>query len=276
MKVKEIKHLMDLLGLLGPKKRFGQNFLLDESALADIVKAADLKNDDQVLEIGPGLGVLSMKLAPLVEKLLLVELDRDLAGFLRMQFAKQTSVMVCEEDALAFDWESNFTGSYKIVANIPYNITGQLFRKISLLEKKPERVVLLVQKEVAERLVAKPGDLSVLALVMQFLYNIKIVRKVSKMAFYPSPKVDSAVILLERRFDFEQQWQALGLENKEFFQLIKIAFSAKRKKLSNNLSNGYHQSQAWGKEVLFKAGLAENTRAEDLKMEDWLRIGAAM
>jgi 16S rRNA (adenine1518-N6/adenine1519-N6)-dimethyltransferase len=276
MKVKDIKTLMHLLNLAGPKKRFGQNFLLDESALSDIVKAADLKETDQVLEIGPGLGVLSMKLEPLVGKLVLAELDRDLAGFLRVQFASKENVMVCEDDALRLDWEQFFENDYKIVANIPYNITGLLFRKISLLAKKPERVVLLVQKEVAERLISKPGDMNVLALVMQFLYQIKIVRKVSRMGFYPAPKVDSAVILLERRFDYEDVWQKTGRENKDFFQLIKIAFSAKRKKLSNNLSNGYHQSQEWGKDLVMKAELAENTRAEDLKMEDWLRIGAEM
>jgi len=276
MKVKDIKTLMNLLNLDGPKKRFGQNFLLDESALNDIVKAADLKDDDQVLEIGPGLGVLTMKLEPLVEKLVLVELDRDLAGFLRMQFTNNEKVAVCEDDALKVDWEKFFDGKYKIVANIPYNITGLLFRKISLLLRKPERVVLLVQKEVAERLISKAGDMNVLALVMQFIYNIKIVRKVSRMGFYPAPKVDSSVILLERRFDYEQTWQALGRENTEFFQLVKIGFSAKRKKLSNNLSNGYHKSQEWGKEILIKAGLPENTRAEDLQMDDWLRIGACM
>ncbi|HPL93164.1 MAG TPA: 16S rRNA (adenine(1518)-N(6)/adenine(1519)-N(6))-dimethyltransferase RsmA [bacterium] len=276
MKVKDIKTLMHLLNLNGPKKRFGQNFLLDESALNDIVKAADLKKDDQVLEIGPGLGVLSMKLAPAVEKLVLVELDRDLAGFLRVQFANNEAVTVCEEDALQADWEKYFEGQYKIVANIPYNITGMLFRKISLLLKKPERVVLLVQKEVAERLISKSGDMNVLALVMQFLYKIKIVRKVSRMGFYPAPKVDSAVILLERRFDYEQQWQSYGLENKDFFQLVKIGFSAKRKKLSNNLANGYHKSADWAQKLMDKAELADNTRAEDVAMEDWLRMGAGM
>lgn len=276
MKVKDIKTLMHLLNLNGPKKRFGQNFLLDESVLNDIIKAADLKKTDQVLEIGPGLGVLSMKLAPLVEKLVLVELDRDLASFLRLQFANNDAVTVVEKDVLQVDWEKFFDGNYKIVANIPYNITGLLFRKISLLGRKPERVVLLVQKEVAERLLSKGGEMNVLALVIQFFYKIKIVRKVSRMGFYPAPKVDSAVILLERRFDFEQAWQSLGLENKEFFQLVKIAFSAKRKKLSNNLSSGYHKSQEWGKELLLKAKLPENTRAEDLSIEDWLRVGAGL
>lgn len=276
MKVKDIKTLMHLLNLNGPKKRFGQNFLLDESALNDIVKAADLKKDDQVLEIGPGLGVLSMKLAPEVEKLVLLELDRDLAGFLSVQFANNEAVTVCEEDALKADWEKYFDGQYKIVANIPYNITGMLFRKISLLLKKPERVVLLVQKEVAERLISKSGDMNVLALVMQFLYKIKIVRKVGRMGFYPAPKVDSAVILLERRFDYEQQWQSYGLENKDFFQLVKIGFSAKRKKLSNNLANGYHKSADWAQKLMDKAELVDNTRAEDVAMEDWLRMGAGM
>jgi len=276
MKVKEIKHLMDLLGLLGPKKRFGQNFLLDESALADIVKSADLQKTDQVLEIGPGLGVLSLKLVNLVDKLVLVELDRDLAGFLNGQFIDNDKVVLQQADALELDWEQFFAGPYKVVANIPYNITGLLFRKISLLNHKPERLVLLVQKEVAERLIAKPGDLSVLALIMQFFYKIKIARKVGRMAFYPAPKVDSAVILLERRFDYEEIWQKYKLDNQSFFQLIKIGFSAKRKKLSNNLASGYHQSVDWGKNLLLKAGLSENTRAEDLSMEDWLKIGAGM
>ena len=160
-------------------------------------------------------------------------------------------------------------GEYKIVANLPYNITSVFIRKFLTSENKPSEMVLMLQKEVAERICAKPGDMSLLALSVQFFAEPEIIAKVPKEDFYPSPRVDSAIIKLRIK---NEELRIKDIEEKEFFRIAKFGFSAKRKMLKNNLAGGLHITPAEAEKILVKAGFNPKARAEDLSVEDWRKI----
>lgn len=245
------------------KKSMGQNFLVDEDALAKIVEAADIQPSDTILEIGPGLGVLTQELSKLAGKVVAIEKDDKFVEALRIQF-KNSNVEIIHQDALEFDPVDIY--GYKVVANIPYNITSLIIRKFLEAKNTPSLVVLLVQKEVAERIVAKPGDMSVLAVSVQFYAEAEIIADVSKESFFPVPKVDSAVIRLEIRSVKPE------VSQREFFRLIKFGFAAKRKTLENNLAAGMHIKKDEAADIILEAGLDPRSRAEDLSIENWLAL----
>ncbi|PIR94237.1 ribosomal RNA small subunit methyltransferase A [Candidatus Falkowbacteria bacterium CG10_big_fil_rev_8_21_14_0_10_39_11] len=250
-----------------PKRSAGQNFLINPEPLHQIVKAAELTDQDDVLEIGPGLGVLTEELLPRVKRVVTVELDRSLIYVLKKQFKRAENLTIINNDVLKLPIEEivdNFEGEkYKIVANIPYNITSHFLRKFLEHDLRPTKMVLLVQKEVAERVVAEPGKMSLLALSVQLFAKPRIVTIVGAKSFFPAPKVDSAVL------DLEVTGPRFEVDQKRFFQLSKIGFSAKRKQLKNNLSAGLRISSDEIGQKLQELGLKETVRAQELSVENW-------
>lgn len=302
----EIKEMMEKYSI-APKKLFGQNFLISEGILDKIVKSANLSKEDIVLEVGPGLGALTFKLAPLAKQIIAVEKDRNLVKILteRLVEEKNENVEIVEQDILKFnsatichsrtggnpDQESNldphFHGDdrdskvceYKLIANIPYYLTSALIRKFLESENKPSKIILMIQKEVAQRICAPKYDekMSLLALSVQFYADAKILFYVSKENFWPAPKIDSAVI------EITPKEKLPDVDEKIFFKIIRAGFSSKRKQLASNLSQFVIASDPKERgnpnspkerieELLKQINLNPKTRAEELKLEDWVRL----
>ncbi|MFH0955783.1 MAG: 16S rRNA (adenine(1518)-N(6)/adenine(1519)-N(6))-dimethyltransferase RsmA [Candidatus Falkowbacteria bacterium] len=253
-----------------PARSKGQNFLIKEKIYDDITAAADLKPYDMVLEVGPGLGFLTAKLAVKVKKVIAVELDDKLAEVLKTGLAAKGvgNVEVVNSDVLKTPLTPLLKGgNYKIVANLPYNITSIFLRKfLSEVENKPELMVLMLQKEVAERICAQAGKMSLLAVSVQFYAQPEIVQIVPAENFWPEPEVDSAIIKLEVRSEkFE-------VNEKDFFRLVKFGFSAKRKMLKNNLAAGFRLETKAAEAKIKQAGLNPKIRAQELAIKDWFNL----
>jgi 16S rRNA (adenine1518-N6/adenine1519-N6)-dimethyltransferase len=251
----------------------GQNFLIDEDVYDKIVELADLDANDVVLEVGPGLGYLTERLARKVKRVVAVELDDKLAVVLREKFKEQnvSNVEIVNENILELritNYELR-TKEYKVVANLPYNITSIFLRKFLSGENWPQSMTLLLQKEVAERIVAKPGEMSVLAVSVQYYANPKILGYVSRDKFWPAPAIDSAIIKIDLKNDLDRS--SVDKE-KDFFRLVKIGFSSRRKMLKNNLMAGLGISQEMAKDKIKSAGLDEKIRAQDLSLSDWQNL----
>ena len=250
-------------------KSLGQNFLQDPFALEKIANAAEIQADDCVLEIGPGLGSLTRYLAVSARKVAAVELDRDLIPPLRAVLEPHPNVTVIHGDILELSIaELVDQPGYIVAANIPYNITSAIIRHLLESEPKPRRVVLTIQKEVAERICARPGDLSLLALSVQVYGSPRIEARIPAGAFHPVPNVDSAVL----RIDIYDQPLIATDMLKQFFKLIKAGFSQKRKTLRNSLSSGLLIKPADAESMLTQAGIDPMRRAETLSIEEWKRL----
>ncbi|MDD4333299.1 MAG: 16S rRNA (adenine(1518)-N(6)/adenine(1519)-N(6))-dimethyltransferase RsmA [Patescibacteria group bacterium] len=251
-----------------PARSKGQNFLISEEIYDKLIEAANLNKDDVVLEVGPGLGFLTAKLAQRAGRVIAVELDDKLAEFLKTGLKAQAvdNVEVINEDIIKANSLKLKANSYKVVANLPYNITSIFLRKVLEQEIKPSLMVLMLQKEVAERIIAKPPEMSILAISVQFYAAPKIIEIVKKENFWPQPEVESAIIELKVKSS------KLKVDEKEFFRLVKIGFSAKRKMLKNNLVNGYHISQEEAEEIIKKAGFNSKIRAQELEVDDWKKL----
>jgi 16S rRNA (adenine1518-N6/adenine1519-N6)-dimethyltransferase len=249
-----------------PKKSLGQHWLRDRDTLAYIADCADISPEDTVLEIGPGLGTLTSELLRRAKKVVAVEFDEELARKLPGQFPGK-NLEVIQSDILAFDL-SQLPAGYKVVANVPYYITSKIVQLLMTAENKPSTAVLLVQKEVAERLAAAPGDMSILAVSAQMFAEVELGDVVPAGLFTPPPKVDSAVIILRTR-----PVPLVGSQDeKQLFRLVKAGFSAKRKKLRSSLSGGLAISKDHTEEYLSKAGIGLDKRAEDLSIDQWLSL----
>ncbi len=266
-----------------PARSKGQNFLIDEESYDAIIRAADLKKDDTVLEVGPGLGFLTAILAKIVKRVVSVELDDKLAGLLQIALDSQgvENVEVVNQDVMKFEISDLFPlakgeikRGYKIVANLPYNITSQFLRKfLSEVEIKPESIVLMLQKEVVERITAGPGEMSLLAVSVQFYAEAELVEVVKAENFWPAPKIDSAIVRLKLKEKIPLTPLIKGaVDEKDFFRLVKFGFSARRKMLKNNLAGGLHMKQGEIEEKIKKIGLDPKIRAQDLSMEDWMGL----
>lgn len=249
-----------------PKKELGQHWLRDREILAAIADDANLSKDDTVLEIGPGLGTLTSELLRQAGKVIAVEFDRDLARKLPGQFPG-TSLEVVNGDILSFDL-TKLPKGYKVVANVPYYITSKIVRALMTSTNRPGVAVLLVQKEVAERIVADLGDMSILAIATQVYAEASLGVEVPKEYFTPPPKVDSQVVILETR-----PFPLVAPEDeKNFFRLVKAGFSAKRKKLRSSLAGGLALDKQAVEALLTAASISPDARAEDLTIEDWCRL----
>src|SRR3989344_3273191 len=254
------------------KKHLGQHFLRSEKALRTIIETGDIKAGEMVLEIGPGEGALTEKLLETGAKVIAVEKDEVLFELLKQKFEKEISsrqLNLINDDILDFDIVK-FIENYKLIANIPYNITGAIFKKFLETDRQPEKMVLLVQKEVAQRIIARDGKESVLSISIKAYGNPTIIDKVLAGSFAPAPQVDSAILLIDAvSKDFFKE-----MSEKHFFQMLKAGFSSKRKKLSSNLSNILDKNRV--DEAFQKIKLDENTRAEDLGIEKWQELAISL
>ncbi len=267
---------------IDPKRSLGQNFLVDERHLDRIVAAAELTPDDVVLEIGPGLGTLTRRLAAQAGQVVAVELDDRLIELLAADFADQPHVHIVHADILQRDVPALLAAhtaaagapvaAYKVVANLPYYITSLALRHILEATPPPVLAVVMVQKEVAERICAQPGDLSLLAVSVQFYAEPRIVQRVPAGAFYPAPKVDSAVL----RLDIRPQPAITTVAPAVFFDIARAGFGQKRKQLANSLSAGLALPKGAVHAALLTAGIDPKRRAETLTLEEWGRLCLAL
>ena len=256
-------------------KGLGQNFLQNATALEEITSAAEIQPTDTVLEIGPGLGSLTRYLAASAKEVVAVELDENLIPPLKAVLSSYPNVQVIHGDILKLEPKDLVAEpNYLVVANIPYYITSAVIRHLlaqsskRINQIKPRRIVLTIQKEVAQRICAKPGDMSLLALSVQVYGKPRIAAHIPADAFFPAPKVDSAVLVIDIFPSPLVKEELLD----SFFKLAKAGFSQKRKTLRNSLSSGLHISPANGAEFLTRAGVDPQRRAETLSIEEWERL----
>jgi len=300
-----------------PNKLLGQNWLRDKNVLKKIIAAANLTKSDTVLEVGPGEGILTQALAQSAGRVVAVEKDPALTAQLKIKFTNSKNVEIIEDDILSFlrkqesrawipgqtrDDKSFFLIKYKVVANIPYYLTSHLIRLLLESNNPPQDIILMIQKEVAQRICAKPPKMSLLSASVQFYAQPKIIAKVSKNSFWPKPKVDSAIIQItphsishpERSegsrgsvatratdsLDSSPEFiphsdagaQNDKINNERFFSVLRAGFSHPRKQLLNNLSAGLKIPRDKINETLRAAGLKPNQRAETLSVADWIKI----
>lgn len=264
--------------MVQPRRVFAQHWLKSEKALDAIVQAGGCTSGDRILEIGPGTGILTRRLLPLVQSLVAVEIDRDLCQLLVKQLGKKENFLLLQGDFLMLDLAANLTpfpnfhNPNKVVANIPYNITGPIIEKLlgTIANPNPhpfDLIVLLVQKEVAERLYAKPGSkiFGALSVRVQYLAECELICPVPASAFYPPPKVDSAVVRLRPR-----QIETPALDTRKFENLIKLGFGAKRKMLRNNLQPVIERDRL--SQLLEQLNINPLSRAEDLSVNQWITL----
>jgi 16S rRNA (adenine1518-N6/adenine1519-N6)-dimethyltransferase len=256
---------------LRPRKRLSQSFLEDQQVAAAIVRAAHLEPDDYVLEVGPGLGVLTEKLARAAQRVVAVEIDAHLADALRSELQHTANVMVETADVLRVEPASFFDRPFVVVANLPYHVTSPALRH--LLGAGPpfaSRLVVMLQSEVAERIAAQSGDMSALAVAIQVQAEVRITRHVAAAAFYPVPKVDSAVLLLTPRPEHERL--VARAELAEFVALVQAGFKQPRKQLANSLADGLDSPRPAVIELLTRALIDPALRPQDLGVADWVRL----
>ena len=254
---------------LKPHKGLGQNFLSDDAVLSGIADAAGIPENAQVLEVGPGLGSLTRHLAERAARVVTVELDNDLIPVLRREFADCPNVEIVHNDILKFSPDEYFPDSdYYVAANIPYYITSAVIRHLLEGKARPKQLALTVQKEVAERICAAPGKMSLLSLSVQVYGRADIPIIIPAEAFYPVPNVDSAVV----RIELYDEPLVPPEHMDDFFALAKAGFGQKRKTLRNSLSSNLHISGGEAEAMLNKAGIDPMRRAETLTIEEWNRL----
>jgi 16S rRNA (adenine1518-N6/adenine1519-N6)-dimethyltransferase len=271
--------------IIKPKRSLGQNFLVDKNALEKIIKAANLSSLDNVLEIGPGTGLLTNELVKNAKRVIMVEKDERLANLIASNFkfkilnsglisnTKEYSLKI-GQGVISGDFldinlpkliEDNNFQNYKVVANIPYYITGQILRLLLEVEYSPKLLVLMLQKEVAQRICAKPGKMSILSVSVQYYGFPEIISHIPRESFNPAPEVDSAIV----RIVPKKNMTALRKKRRKFFRLVKMGFSSPRKTLSNNLSAGLKIDRKMLEEAFLKINLETKVRAQELSIEDW-------
>ncbi len=272
----QTRKLLNRYGLRA-KKGLGQNFLVDDAVLEQILQAADLQPGDTVIEVGPGLGLMTAELARRAGWVIAIELDNRLADILAetLQFE---NVIVLNEDILGTDPAKLLQGaalgfppslkSYKVVANLPYYITQPVIRHFLEAPVKPEMMVLMVQKEVAEVITAKPGQRSVLSIAVQFYGRPSIVTAVPAAAFFPAPEVDSAVVKID-----VYRTPPVAVDNVDgFFKLVRAGFTTARKQVANSLSRGLGLPKPAVLQLLSRAGIDPRRRAETFTLEEWAEL----
>jgi 16S rRNA (adenine1518-N6/adenine1519-N6)-dimethyltransferase len=267
----DIHELRNLLHThnMRPNKSFGQNFLVDRAILRGIVDAARLEPGDEVLEVGAGTGVLTRELAKRARRVVAVEIERDMIALLRKTTGRYQNVELVTRSLLDLDPREVFGQErYKLVANLPYYITAPTFRHFLESENPPCLLVVMVQYEVAQRIVAGPGDLSLLGVSIQFYGRPEIVATVPARAFYPAPKVDSAIL----RVEVNDQPPLTRKERDSFFRVVQAGFAEKRKQLHNALTHHLHRKNEEIRACLVTANIDPSRRAETLSMEEWLRL----
>lgn len=270
--VRELRNLL-YAHSMRPNKSFGQNFLIDRSVLQRIVEAAELEATDQVLEVGAGTGVLTRELAKKARRVVAVELERGMLALLAETTCNYPNVELIARNLLFLDPVEVFgQAAYKLVANLPYYITAPTFRHFLESDNAPRLLVVMVQYEVAQRIVAEPGDLSLLGVSVQFYGRPRIVARVHAQAFYPAPKVDSAIL----RVEVSPQAPLTPRERDSFFRVVHAGFSERRKQLHNALTRGLHSKNEDVRAWLAAANIDASRRAETLSIDEWLRVWRAI
>ena len=249
-----------------PSSHLGQNFLKDKKTVQKIIQAAEILPDDLILEIGPGKGILTEALIQKAERVVAVEIDEELVDFLKNKFKLASNLEIIQSDIRRFDFEKYFPDEteFKVVANIPYYLTSRLIQNLLTLGNPPEMIILMVQKEVAARILTQPPKANFLATLVSFFAQVKMVSPVSRELFSPKPKVDSAII---KFFPIKKREPE---EIKKFFQLIKIGFSHPRKKLINNLKVVWPQKD-WLK-IFDELDISAQVRPGFLDIKTWQKL----
>lgn len=262
-----------------PQKGLGQSFLADRRVLKHILGAAEICAADTVLEVGPGLGTLTEALAERAGKVVAVELDQQLIPILQERLRRFNNARLVWGDILALDivdllqaQQVPNTVAYKVVANIPYNITSAVLRHLLEARIRPRLIVLMVQKEVAQRITAPPGDMSLLSVSVQFYGRPRLVHHVPARAFYPVPRVDSAIIRIEPH----EQLPLPAEELEAFFDVVRAGFGQRRKQLRNALLHGLGLSQETLAQALAQANIASDRRAQTLNIGEWIALYRAL
>ena len=277
----DVRSVLDQWGLQ-PSKGLGQNFLVDQTALEEIVAAAELTPADVVLEVGAGTGTLTERLARGAGRVVAVELDRRLMPVLRSVLAGCDNVTLIQGDILALDpaaligaaggQPSASSLRYKVVANLPYYVTSAVLRHLLEASLKPQRMVVTVQREVAERIVAGPGQMSLLAVSVQFYGRPRLLFRIKPGSFYPAPEVESAVV----RIDLHAAPPMHVQDTAAFFRVVRAGFSQRRKQLRNALSAGLRRPPEEVAARLRAAGVDPRRRAQALGLEEWARVARAL
>jgi 16S rRNA (adenine1518-N6/adenine1519-N6)-dimethyltransferase len=265
----QVKSLLRQSGLKA-RKSLGQHFLIDGAVLGVIIEAAELSSKDAVIEVGPGLGILTRELARRAGNVIAIELDTKLASLLQRQLASLSNLRVVNTDILKVK-PSQLLGDksdYKVVANLPYYITSPVLRYFVEGSPKPSLMVMMVQKEVGEAIVARPGKMSLLAVSLQMYSKIKIISYVPAQSFYPQPKVDSVIL----RFDMLTEPAVKVADINSFFDVVKCGFSSPRKQIHNSLAYGLGIKASEVAPLLKQADIDPQRRAETLSLEEWARL----
>lgn len=267
----ETRSLLERYGLAA-RKGLGQNFLIDRGVLEKIVRAADIGPNETVIEVGPGLGVLTAVLAEYAEKVIAVELDRGLAKMLGETIGGQPNIEIISGDILETPIE-RLVGKtpYKVVANLPYYITSPVLRHFLEAGLQPLSLTVMVQKEVARQITAEPPEMSLLALGVQFYGRPKVVGYVAAGCFHPAPKVASAIL----QIDVQPRRDLSSDQEKQFFALARAGFGTRRKQLINALAGGLNMDKAELLVIMQQAGIDPVRRAETLTIEEWLNLTKA-
>ena len=257
---------------LQARKGLGQHFLIDGEVLRLIASAAELTPADVIVEVGPGLGVLTRELAQRAGRVIAIELDNKLAALLRQTLASFNNVTIINDDVLKLEPKDLLKGQtatgYKVVANLPYYIASPVLRHFLEASAKPQTIMVMVQKEVAEAIVAKAGDMSLLSVSVQFYGEPRIISYVPAQCFYPAPKVDSALL----RIDLYPQPAVAVTDEGSFFDLVRAGFAAPRKQMVNSLAQGLGRAKTEILPLLERADIASQRRAETLTLEEWARL----
>ncbi len=248
------------------KKSLGQHWLKDEASLEAMCEAAEVNQSDVVLEIGPGLGTLTRQLTGRAKQVLAVEFDAQLAGQLTQRLGVN-NLQVIQQDILSFDF-TTLPPDYKLVANIPYYLTSNLLRTITETPNPPLIAALLMQKEVAERAAAGPGNMSLLSVSVQFFWQVELGLVVPAELFEPAPKVDSQILILKRRANILFP----DVDERQFFRLVRVAFAQKRKTLLNTLSSGLHLGKDEVRVKSLDASIDPARRAQTLSLDEWHQL----
>jgi 16S rRNA (adenine1518-N6/adenine1519-N6)-dimethyltransferase len=260
---------------LKARKGLGQHFLIDREVLGLITSAAELTPADLIVEVGPGLGILTRELASRAGWVIAIELDDKLAALLKQTLASLDNVAIINDDVLRIEPDDLVKGqkagfphginSYKVVANLPYYITSPVLRHFLEASNKPEIMIVMVQKEVAEAIAAKPGEMSLLSVSVQFYGKPRIISYVPAQCFYPAPEVDSAIL----RIDLYSQPAVAVTDERGFFEFIRAGFTAPRKQMVNSLAQGLGLAKAEVLSLLERVDIASQRRAETLTLEEW-------
>lgn len=257
------------------QKKLGQVFLKDQDTVQKIIRATEIKPEDQILEIGPGKGVLTEPLLQTGAKIIAVEKDLSLVKYLERRFANNSNLIILQADIRDFLKNKDYTKykiqdtKYKVIGNIPYYLTSHLIQLILELDKKPETIVLMIQKEVAQRIMARPPKMNLLSTSVQFYAKPKIIYQVPKTAFWPNPKIDSVVIKIT---PINTNENADKMLRKNFFKVVKAGFKQPRKLLINNLCVNLKIEKDKIKEIFEQLDIPINARPQNLSVENWISL----